>query len=119
MKFDKVFKLYIFKKDDVAKLSLKVNENLVVEYKMKINEIKHIVDNWKTGVDFSTDNNNWFIEYKSYGPRPESVYSPYVRFSVSQDRFKFHYRLTYNDMLDLERDFYYQINNKMYWEENV
>lgn len=119
MKFDKVFKLYIFKDTDRANLSLQASENLVIEYRMCIKELQHIVDNWESGVELTTDNNTWFIEYKLYGPRPERKYSPYVRVSVNHSGCKFHYRLTYDDMLELQREFYYQMNNDMYWEENV
>jgi len=119
MKFDKVFKLYVFKEQDRANLSLYANDSLVIEYRLTIKELQHIVDNWRTGVDFTTDYNCWCIEYKLHGPRPERKYSPYVRLSVNHTDCKFHYRLTYDDMLELERDFSYQLNNDMYWEENV
>ena len=83
MKFDKVFKLYVFKEKDRANLSLQVSDNLVIEYRMNIKELQYIIDNWQTGVDFSTSRNHWVVEYKEHGPRPERQYSPYVRVSVN------------------------------------
>ena len=41
MKFDKVFKLYVFKEKDRANLSLQVSNNLVIEYRIQ-NEYKRI-----------------------------------------------------------------------------
>lgn len=114
--FNKVFKLYIFKDADRANLSLRANDNLVIEYRLRIKELQHILDNWEAGVELTTDSNTWLVEYKLYGPRPEKKYMPYVRVSVNHAECKFHYRLTYDDMLETYREFYYQMNNDMYWE---
>ena len=119
MKFDKIFKIYIFKEKNRVNLSLRASDSLVIEYRMNVEHMKYILENWKNGTEIDTGHNVWLIEYKKYGPRPERKYGPYVRISVNHGGIKFHYRLSYDDMLHLERDFYYQINNMMYWDKNV
>ena len=108
MKFTQPLKIYLFKDQNRVDVSVKVNDTLVNGYRFTISDFEKIVDNWQGGYAV--------VEYKKHGPRPERKLDPYVRFSISIGYGTFHHRLTYNDMLQLEKEYFYQKNNKMYWD---
>jgi hypothetical protein len=116
MKYTTPIKVYLFKDKNKVDVSIKVTDELVNGYSFKIDEFESILHSWKTGVEFSFEGGYVYIEYKKHGPRPERLNSPYVRFSVSCHGMTFHHRLSYDDMLQLEKDFFFQKNNVMYWD---
>ena len=117
MKFTKPIKIYLFKDKDRVDVSVKVNDTLVNGYRFTVNDFEKIINNWQTGIEFEFEGGYAVIEYKKHGPRPERKVDPYVRFSISIGWSTFHHRLTYDDMLELEKEYFYQKNNKMYWDE--
>ena len=116
-KFTEVYKLYTFKNKNRANLSLRVNDDFVIEYQLTIDQLSDILNNWQQGIEITTKHNHWLIEYKEYSPRPIRDYSPYVRVSVNHQGVKFHYRLTTSQMQQLEHDFDYQLSNTMHWDQ--
>ena len=54
-----------------------------------------------------------WVEHKQHTPRPEQALASYIKISTIDE----HFRYNYEDMLALERDYFYQTNNKMYWDE--
>jgi hypothetical protein len=119
MKYTTPIKIYLFKDKNKVDISIKVTDELVNGYRFKIDEFEKILNYWKTGVEFDFDGGYLYVEYKKHGPRPEKVPSPYVRFSISCHGLTFHHRLSYNDMLQLEKDYFFQKSNVMYWDQNV
>lgn len=119
MKYTKPIKIYLFKDKDRVDVSIKVNDTLVNGYSFRQHEFESILQQWETGIEFPFEGGYVFVVYKKYGPRPEKRLDPYVRFSVSIGYNTFHHRLTYDDMIELEKEYHYQKNNKMYWDENV
>jgi hypothetical protein len=119
MKYKKPIKIYLFKDQDRVDVSIKVNSSLVNGYRFKKHEFESILYNWKTGIEFPYDSGYVYVQYKKQGHRPEKKTSPYVRFSVSINGVTYHHRLSYDDMYEIEKEYFYQSNNKMYWDENV
>ena len=116
MKYTFPIKIYLFKDKNKVDVSIKVTDDLVNGYSFKISEFESILKGWKTGVEFPFDGGYLYAEYKKHGPRPEKKSSPYVRFSVSCHGMTFHHRLKYDDMLQLEKEYFFQKNNTMYWD---
>ena len=117
MKYTKPIKIYLFKDQNRVDVSVKVTDDLVNGYRFTIDEFEKIINNWKHGVEFQFEGGYAVVEYKKHGPRPERKIDPYVRFSISIGYGTFHHRLTYDDMITIEKEYFYQKNNKMYWDE--
>jgi hypothetical protein len=116
MKFTQSLKIYLFKDRGTVDLSVRVTDELVHGYKFSIAEFETIVNDWQSGVNMDLKHGHIFIEYKKNGPRPESMYAPYVRFSVHANNMVYHHRLTFDDMYGLTKEYSYQKNNVMYWD---
>ena len=111
MKFIKKFKLYLEK--NTVKLSIKINSNFVNTYTFSIDQFDNVMDNWQTGIEFRTDHGSWMFQHKKRGPRPICEPANYVRIDFWRDEQSFHYRATYNEMIELEKDYYYQKANNV------
>ena len=111
MKFTNKFKLYVEK--NTVKLSIKINSSFVNTYIFSISQFNDVIDNWRTGIEFRTDNGSWMFQHKKRGPRPICEPANYVRIDFWRDEQSFHYRATYDEMIDLEKDYYYQKANNV------
>ena len=115
--FTENLKLYLFKNKHQVSLSVKVSDTCVNSYNLSTHEFEKILEVWdKEGFDGIASGNWWSVCHKKTTPRPESLPTSYVRLSVSVNGQTFHHRVEYLDMSKLEKDYFYQKNNKMYWD---
>ena len=113
MRFDKNIKLYLLK-DDKIKLCLKVSDNFVHHFIFDTELFEDMLSNWRTG--WKTD--SWNIKWKRRGPRPEKTPVSYVAISFFPHDQGLNFRFSYDDMVVLEKDYFYQKYNKMHWDKN-
>ena len=116
--FKNPLKIYLFKDKKSIDFSIKVSKNCVNVYKLKQQEFEEIITSWKTGIDKNIGEIYWCIEHKTTTSKPEKASTSYVRISVYTNYTpSFHYRVDYNDMIETEKDYFYQKNNNMYWDK--
>lgn len=116
--FKKLFKLYVFKNKQQIDLSIRVTEEYVQTYTLSISKFTELLSTWNT-TGFSKqvdDGHYWVVEHKHNAPRPSTEQVSYVRLSISKNGVVHHFRVDADDIIDLEKDFYYQLNNKMHWD---
>lgn len=116
--FTRQLKLYLFKQEQEVSISIRVSDNSVHTFRLDQENFEQLLVNWQQpdGVRLVIRNNRWFVQYKTRGPRPERTVSTYVRITVSTRDIEYNYRASYQDMIDLEREYYYQKHNTMYWD---
>jgi len=120
LSFTSNLKIYLFKNRQQVSFSIKVSDNCVNSYWLSTNDFEKILSTWNTtGFDAQAGNGWWSVQHKKSTPRPESAPTSYVRISVSMNNQTFHYRVDYTDMYQLVKDYYYQKNNQMYWDNDV
>ena len=120
--FTSRLKLYLFKNQNRVSLSIKVSDNYVNGFSFVVEDFEKIIQSWKQpkGIDMRIDGAHWHINHKSTTPRPECAKTSYVRISVHPPGpVAHHYRVSYEDMYNLEKDYFYQKNNEMYWDNDV
>ena len=112
--FKKPLKIYLFKDKQSIDITIRVTDAHAHTYTMSAEQFEYLLDNWldNNGCSFTTPNQHWFVHYKITTPRPESAPASYVRMSVNHQQ----YRVDHSDMMDLVKDYYFQKNNKMYWD---
>jgi hypothetical protein len=115
--FSETFKLYAYKNKDRCDLSIKVNESLVMTFKLSHDEIKQffneydIIDakNDKYGVQLTSQAGQyWFVMLKRHFNA--------VRITVSNNGVDFNFRVDVEDWLDLIRTYDRQMSNPMEWD---
>jgi hypothetical protein len=117
IEYSKTIKIYLFKDKKTVSISFLVSPSLVNQYTLLQNEFENIINNFNNTVEFETSKGTyWYIERKEYGPRPDKIYSPYIRVSVSTHGLNSHYRFTIEEFSKMISDYKYQKNNKMYWD---
>jgi hypothetical protein len=120
--FTSRLKLYLFKNKNKVSLSIKVSDNCVNGFLFDIDDFEKIIGSWKKPGGFETqiDDAYWLFMHKQSTPRPECAKTSYVRISVHpKGPVAYHYRVSYEDMYNLEKDYFYQKNNEMYWDNDV
>lgn len=120
--FSSALKLYLFKNQDKVSLSIKVSDSCVNGYYFNVKDFESIIQNWQQpkGFELQTADGRWFFQYKRSTPRPESANASYVRISVHpHGPMTHHYRVDFSDMINLEKDYFYQKHNVMYWDNDV
>lgn len=108
MKFDKHWKLYVFKNREEISLSFRITDSYCVTYHMPINEFEILLDTWDQG---GFHERGWCVEHKY----PGIVGMSYVRFSVKNE----HHRMSVESMKALVDEYNHQINNVMYWDDKT
>lgn len=121
MKFDKMFKIYLHKDRDKVDISIKVSDSFVIGYDLSCSQFEYILANWKNNGGMNIGDykheGDWFIQLKKTTAYPESASTSYVRISVSKNKIRNHHRVSYDDMILLEREYFYQKNNVMHWDK--
>ena len=116
--FTSTFKLYAYKNKDKCDLSIKVNEGLVMTYKLTHDEIKQffneydIIDpaNDKYGVQLTTRAGQyWFVMKKRHFNA--------VRITVSNNGVDFNFRIDIDEWLDLIRIYQVQMSTPQDWDD--
>ena len=86
---------------------------------MKISEFRNFLNHWRDpdGFQFQFNNASLFVHHKTWLPRPDPKPADYVRLTIWCGM-GHQYRVDYQDMVELESDFEFQINNRMHWDSN-
>jgi hypothetical protein len=118
LNFTSNLKIYLFKEKNKVSLSVKVSDSLVTEYTFTIDEFNEFVSCWDKpqGVNAVYSGVHWSVLHKTTTPRPEASAANYVRLSAYKNGIGMHHRVDYIDMLNVRKDYFYQQNNKMYWD---
>ena len=119
LNFTSNLKIYLFKEKDKVSFSVKVSDSCVYEYSFTVKEFEEFISNWDTpaGVNKSYSGIYWSVCHKKSTPRPECGPASYIRLSAYNNNVGVHHRVDYIDMLNVRKDFFYQKNNKMYWDQ--
>lgn len=120
LEFTKPIKIYLFKDRQLVSLGLRVSDSCVNTYDLPVTDFEKILGFWnkKGGCQLTINDAVWNVQYKTSGPRPECKSVSYVRIAIYYANRSYHYRLDYNDMYEVIKDYYYQKNNKMYWDKD-
>ena len=121
LNFTDNLKIYLFKNKNTVSFSVKISENCVHEYSFTTEEFEEFINNWDSpqGVDKAYSGRHWSVKHKRSTPRPESAPASYVRLSVYTHNIGIHHRVEYSDMMAIRKDYFYQKNNQMYWDNDV
>lgn len=115
--FTETFKLYAYKNKDRCDLSIKINESLVMTYKLTHNEIKQFFNEYdiispadnKYGVQLTSQAGQyWFVMFKRHFNT--------VRITVSNNGMDFNHRVDIDDWLDLIRTYNIQMSTPQAWD---
>lgn len=115
--FTETFKLYAYKNKDRCDLSIKVNESLVMTYKLTHNEIKQFFNEYdiispaadKYGVQLTSQAGQyWFVMLKRHFNA--------IRITVSNNGVDFNFRVDIDDWLDLIRTYQVQMSTPQAWD---
>ena len=112
--FDKKVKLYVFKNEGMASVSFLINEWTTVNKRFTIDEMTQIANNWRQGVSGleTEDAGRIWWEHRDVGPRPLEEPASFVGISIQG----WNFRLTVEEMEQLEKEFIHQLNNKNHWD---
>jgi hypothetical protein len=115
--FTTIFKLYAYKNKDRCDLSIKVNEGLVMTYKLSHDEIKQffneydIIDDAKNkyGVQLTSKAGQyWFVMLKRHFNA--------VRITVGNNGADFNFRVDIDDWKDLIKTYDHQMSSPQAWD---
>jgi hypothetical protein len=115
--FTETFKLYAYKNKDRCDLSIRVNEGLVMTYKLTHNELKQFFDEYdiidpandKYGVQLTSKAGQyWFVMLKRHFNA--------VRITVSNNGADFNFRVDINEWLDLINVYNVQMTTPQAWD---
>lgn len=116
-KFDKPIKIYLFKDKALISISFLITPNVTNQYYLNVSEMDDILKNYKNGIEFESHcGQYWYIEEKKYGPRPEKIYGPYIRVSVTSYGITTHYRFSTEEFEIMTTEYLHQKANQMYWD---
>jgi hypothetical protein len=117
LNFKNSLKIYLFKDKNIVDFAIRISDNHVVTYTLPQELFAGIIKHWKdpNGYLFQHNGQGWNIQYKTTTPRPEMIPASYVKISVYVGHI-YHYRVSYEDMINLEKEFFYQTHNVMYWD---
>jgi hypothetical protein len=118
LSFNKLFKLYLFKNKSAVDLCIKVTDSYVQTYTIPQEQFEELIINWQKpeGYGILINNVHINVQYKRHSPRPESQPVSYVKITIYNSSMRHNFRCDLSDLIDLEKDYYYQVNNKMYWD---
>lgn len=118
LNFTDNLKIYLFKDKNQVSFSVKISDSCVNEYTFTIEEFDEFIDHWDSdsGIDKKYSGRHWSVKHKRSTPRPESTPASYVRLSVYANGIGIHHRVDYTDMLRVRKEYFYQKNNRMYWD---
>ena len=116
--FTETFKLYAYKNKDRCDLSIRVNEGLVMTYKLTHDELKQFFDGYniidpvndKYGVQLTSNAGQyWFVMKKRHFNA--------VRITVGSNGVDFNFRVDINEWLDLINAYNVQMTTPQAWDD--
>jgi|SaaInlV_100m_DNA_5_1039725.scaffolds.fasta_scaffold105839_2 hypothetical protein len=110
--FTDVFKLYLFKNRERVKLTVMVTETYGVTYLWDQEKFEEMITTWQDEWSGKARGTDIFV-----GPKksPEGR-ERFVRFS-GYGQYGTEHRFSYNQMRELNKEYFYQKNNKMPWDK--
>ena len=110
--FDEHFKLYAYKKYDINDLSLRVNDNFVLTYRLTHDEMKQMFEgaNTKEGVNLHLK-----CGIKMYVVIKRNISA--VRFTINTHGGNFNLRYTIEEFEKLINDYNFQMANPVKWDD--
>ena len=109
--FTDVFKFYLFKHRERAKLTIMINETFGVTYLWDQDQFEKMITGWEDEWTGKARGSDIFV-----GPKKGEGSERFVRFSSSA-QFGCEHRFTYNQMEQLHTEYFHQKNNKMPWDK--
>jgi O-phosphoseryl-tRNA(Cys) synthetase len=115
--FTETFKLYAYKNKDRCDLSIKVNESLVMTYKLTHGELKQLFNEYdiidhkndKYGVQLtSTAGQYWFVMLKKHFNA--------VRITIGNNGIDFNFRVDINEWNSLKLTYEQQMSTPQEWD---
>ena len=115
--FTETFKLYAYKNKDKCDLSIRVNEGLVMTFKLTHSELKQFFDEYdiiepstnKYGVQLTSKAGQyWFVMKKRHFNA--------VRITVSNNGVDFNFRVDIDEWLDLIKTYDKQMSTPQAWD---
>ncbi len=115
--FTTTFKLYAYKNKDRCDLSIRVNDGLVMTYKLTHGELKQFFDEYdiidsvadRYGVQLTSQAGQyWFVMLKKHFNA--------VRITVSNNGVDFNHRVDIDEWLDLIRTYNIQMSTPQAWD---
>lgn len=104
--FSEVFKLYSYKNKDRCDLSIKVNNELVLTFKLTHDELSKILSG---EAEFNSSTGSfWYVTKKKK--------FECFRITVHAAGVDFNFRVSYNDFEKLGNDYKTQMSNPMPWD---
>jgi hypothetical protein len=118
--FDRTFKIYLFKDKNMVDLTIRVADNYAHTYQIDKADLENLLANWREplGYSFKFGHNRANIQHKKSTPRPISAPADYMRFTVYTTGVQYQYRFDAVDVEQLQKDFEYQCNNVMFWDND-
>jgi hypothetical protein len=116
--FTETFKLYAYKNKDKCDLSIRVNEGLVMTFKLTHSELKQFFDEYdiiesstnKYGVQLTSKAGQyWFVMKKRHFNA--------VRITISNHGVDFNFRVDVDEWLDLIRTYNIQMSTPQEWDD--
>jgi hypothetical protein len=115
--FSSTFKLYAYKNKDCCDLSIKVNDEFVMTFKLTHKEFVNMINDYaiidpdkdRYGVQFTSQAGQfWFIMDKKHFEA--------VRITVSSNGIDYNFRINYEDWEDLKNQYIDQMNSVQPWD---
>jgi hypothetical protein len=115
--FTDTFKLYAYKNRDRCDLSIRLNDSMVMTFKLTHEELKKIITEYtvndpvnnRNGVQFiSQAGQYWFVMDKRHFQA--------VRITIGNHGVDFNFRVSYTDWNQLKAEYENQMNNIMPWD---
>jgi hypothetical protein len=118
LNFTRNLKMYLFKDRHTVTLSIKVSDCFAQSYDFPVAQFEEILAMWRepNGADLRVNNQHWHFCHKHRTPRPESTPASYVRISVHANNVSSHYRVDFQDMVELGQEYFFQKHNRMHWD---
>ena len=109
--FNDNLKIYLIKNDHV-KLTVRISDNCAREYHFSIETFEQLLEGWNTP--------DWLeLEVLHDTSIVVEDKGNYVKFTSYKDGLIMHHRITFDDMIQLGKEYFRQKNNKMYWDQYV
>jgi hypothetical protein len=120
MKFNSALKIYLFKETEMVSFSIKVSSNHVLTFRFLQDEFEQILEKWDShnGIELETAIGKWEFRYKKAGPRPEQAPNRFVKIALYDAHREQHFRVSYDDMQQLRKEYFYQKHKPQHWDRH-
>lgn len=111
--FTRAVKIYVYKDKNEVSVNFRISDNCVYSDMMTLSQFQYIIDNWQQGHEgIETSMGKVYWERRRLGPRPEQAPCDFVAINF----FKWCFRITTEEMFEVEKDFYRQLKGKNHWD---